>query len=198
VERGPGRRPRSHPLQTPAYLAAVLKAGGGRDSSRLYTLTDGRRLVLPLIEKSLLPGLGQAGDYPAGFGHGSVLATGGLRTSDVATVVADLHQLGLSIRIGGGHHTAEQWSAGLRPGVVEIPRRVDVVELSMGYDEYLARTARRGARQSVAPRPLGTASRSRSTPPAGWSPSSTTCTCPGSSAGSPARGCRPRSPGTRH
>ena len=43
-------------LQTPAYLAAALKAGGGRDISRLYTLTDGRRLVLPLIEESFLPG----------------------------------------------------------------------------------------------------------------------------------------------
>ena len=137
-------------LQTPAYLAAVLKAGGGRDISRLYTLTDGRRLVLPLIEQSLLPGLRQAGDHPAGFGHGSVLATGGLRRSDVATVVTDLRRLGLSIRIGGGHHTAEQWSAGVGPGVLEIPRRVDVVDLSMGYDEYLTRTVRRGTRQSVA------------------------------------------------
>ena len=137
-------------LQTPAYLAAALKAGGGRDISRLYTLTDGRRLVLPLIEESFLPGLRQAGDHPAGFGHGSVLATGGLRRSDVATVVSDLQRLGLSIRIGGGHHTADQWSAGLIPGVVEIPRRVDVVDLSMGYDEYLTRTVRRGTRQSVA------------------------------------------------
>ncbi|HYI52645.1 MAG TPA: hypothetical protein VEX57_01675, partial [Microlunatus sp.] len=36
-------------LQTPAYLAAVLRARGGRDASRLYTLGDGRQLVLPLI-----------------------------------------------------------------------------------------------------------------------------------------------------
>ena len=42
-------------LQTPAYLAAVLQAGGGRDISRLYTLGDGRRLVLPLI--GLIQGL---------------------------------------------------------------------------------------------------------------------------------------------
>ena len=146
-------------LQTPAYLAAVLKARGGRDISRLYTLTDGRQLVLPLIEESFLPGLKQAGDYPAGFGHGSLLATGGLRDEDVATVVSDLRGLGLSIRIGGGHHTAEQWSAGLVPAgeaapagssVVEVPRRVDVIDLSMGYQEYLARTVRRGTRQSVA------------------------------------------------
>ena len=146
-------------LQTPAYLAAVLKAGGGRDISRLYTLADGRQLVLPLIEQSFLPGLKQAGDYPAGFGHGSLLATGGLRASDVATVVDDLQGLGLSIRIGGGHHTAEQWSAGLLTrgesakvgsSVVEVPRRVDVIDLSMGYHEYLTRTVRRGTRQNVA------------------------------------------------
>ena len=136
-------------LQTPAYLAAVLEARGGRDISRHYTLTDGRQLVLPLIEESFLPGLKRAGDYPAGFGHGSLLATGGLRGSDVAAVVADLQGLGLSIRIGGGHHTAEQWSAGLVPGVVELPRRVDVIELTTDYHEYLTRTIRRTARQSV-------------------------------------------------
>jgi hypothetical protein len=146
-------------LQTPAYLAAVLRAGGGRDISRLYTLSDGRQLVLPLIRHAYLPGLPRAGDYPAGFGHGSLLATGGLRATDVETVVADLRGLGLSIRIGGGHHTAEQWSAGLLPpsdagsvgsSVAGLPRRVDVVDLSMGYQEYLARTVRRGTRQNVA------------------------------------------------
>ncbi|MGD5691018.1 hypothetical protein QUT48_22570, partial [Xanthomonas citri pv. citri] len=42
-------------LQTPAYLAAVLRAGRGRDISRLYTLSDGRQLVLPLVEHSFLP-----------------------------------------------------------------------------------------------------------------------------------------------
>jgi hypothetical protein len=146
-------------LQTPAYLAAVLRARGGRDASRLYTLGDGRQLVLPLIQERFLPGLPRAGDYPPGFGHGSLLATGGLRGNDVATVVADLRGLGLSIRIGGGHHTPEQWSAGLLPpggavltgsSVVEVPRRVDVIDLSVGYQTYLTHTVRRQTRQSVA------------------------------------------------
>ena len=137
-------------LQTPQYMAAVLRARGGRDVSRLYVLADGRRLLLPLIQQSSLPGLSVAGDYPGGFGHGSLLATGGLRPSDVVTVVADLRGRGLSIRIGGGHHTAAQWSAGLMPGVVELQRRVDVVDLTMGYETYLARVVRRGARQNVA------------------------------------------------
>ncbi len=137
-------------LQTPAYLSAVLEARGGRDLSRLYTLTDGRRLVLPLVEEAVLPGLRLAGDYPAGFGHGSLLATGGLRSGDVAAVVSDLQGLDLSVRIGGGHHTSSQWSAGLLPGVTEIPRRVDVIPLTTDYEEYLTRTIRRGTRQNVA------------------------------------------------
>ena len=146
-------------LQTPTYLAAVLQARGGRDVSRVYTLDDGRQLVLPLIREPFLPGLPLAGDYPAGFGHGSLLATGGLRRSDVAAVVTDLRGLGMSIRIGGGHHTAGEWSAALVPpgepvsrgcSVVEVPRRVDVVDLSMGYHEYLTSTVRRGTRQNVA------------------------------------------------
>lgn len=135
-------------LQTPDYLAAVLKARGGRDVSRHYVLTDGRELVLPLVQQSYGPGL-VAADYPGGFGHGSMLATGGLRCQDVATVVADLRGRGLSTRIGGGHHTADQWSAGLMPGVVEVPRRVDVVDLPDTMEEYLGGAVRRQARQNV-------------------------------------------------
>jgi hypothetical protein len=36
------------------------------------------------------------------------------------------------------------------PGVVELQRRVDVVDLTMGYEICLARIVRRGARQNVA------------------------------------------------
>ncbi|HEU5486771.1 MAG TPA: GNAT family N-acetyltransferase, partial [Microlunatus sp.] len=96
------------------------------------------------------PGLSVAADYPGGFGHGSLLATGGLRRSDVATVVADLRGRGLSTRIGGGHHTADQWSAGVLPGVVEVPRRVDVIELPSDPELYLAGPVRRDVRQNVA------------------------------------------------
>ena len=109
-------------------MAAVLEATGGLDASRLYQLSDGRLLVLPLVQQTVAPGVWVAADYPGGFGHGTLLATGGLRREDVAAVVADLPGRGLSTRIGGGHHTAEAWSAGLMPGVIEIPRRVDVVK----------------------------------------------------------------------
>ncbi len=137
-------------LQNPDYMAAVLEATGGLDASRLYQLSDGRLLVLPLVQQTVAPGVRVAADYPGGFGHGSLLATGGLRREDVAAVVADLRGRGLSTRIGGGHHTAEAWSAGLMPGVIEIPPRVDVVDLPDSGQVYVSRTVRRGARQSVA------------------------------------------------
>lgn len=137
-------------LQTPAYLAAVLRARGGQDVSRRYQLSDGRQLVLPMVRSTIAPGLSVAADYPGGFGHGSLLATGGLRADDVRTVVADLRGRGLSTRIGGGHHTAEQWSAGVMPGVVPLHRRVDVIELPDDHASYLAHHLHRGARQNVA------------------------------------------------
>lgn len=135
-------------LQTPEYLAAVLRGRGGHDASRLYTLSDGRKLVLPLVRTLSLPGLRMAAGYPAGYGHGSLLATGGLRADDVREVVRDLRCPGQNIRIGGGHHTAEQWAAGVMRGVAKIHRQVEVLDLSPGWDAVLAGFSR-AARQNV-------------------------------------------------
>ena len=122
-------------LQTPAYFEAVLSATGGRDESRLYSLTDGRRLVLPLVRQRSLPGVRLNAAFPGGYGHGGMLATGGLRASDVRIVVQDLRGQALSTRIDGANHTAVQWSAGRMPGVVEVPRRVEVLDLAAGFDK---------------------------------------------------------------
>ncbi|HEY5981741.1 MAG TPA: GNAT family N-acetyltransferase [Microlunatus sp.] len=136
-------------LQTPDYLEAVLAGTGGRDASRLYLLPDGRRLVLPLVQQRLLPGLSLLADFPGGFGHGSVLATGGLRASDVRHVVRDLRGRAVSTRLGGGHHTAEQWRAGLTRGASAEPRRVDVIDLSPGWEQVYEGGFSRSARYNV-------------------------------------------------
>jgi len=133
-------------LQTPAYFEAVLAATGGRDDSRLYSLQDGRRLVLPLVRQRSVPGIRLTAAFPGGYGHGGMLATGGLRDGDVRMVVEDLRGQALSTRIGGAHHTAAQWSAGRMPGVVEVPRRVEVLDLSSGFEELLARQFSRSIR----------------------------------------------------
>jgi Acetyltransferase (GNAT) domain len=136
-------------LQTPNYFAAVVRCTGGRDASRLYLLPDGRRLILPLIRLRSTPGLPVLADFPGGFGHGSLLATDGLQADDVRTVVNDLRRHVLSARLGGGHHTAEQWAAGPSPGVVEVPRRVDVIDLDGGWQDVFGRGFSRSARYNV-------------------------------------------------
>jgi CelD/BcsL family acetyltransferase involved in cellulose biosynthesis len=126
-------------LQTPEYFAAVREVTGGSDASILYRLEDGRRVVLPLVRQRSVLGTQVLADYPGGLGHGSALASGGLRSSDVRMLVDDLRtRSALSIRIGGGHHTAEQWAAGLgAAGTVEEPRSVYVVDISRGWEAHL-------------------------------------------------------------
>jgi hypothetical protein len=136
-------------LQTPAYFEAVLAATGGRDDSRLYCLADGRRLVLPLVRQRCLPGVRLNAAFPGGYGHGGMLATGGLRASDVRIVVENLRGQALSTRIDGAHHTAVQWSAGRMPGVVEVPRRVEVIDLVPGFDKLRQQTFARSVRHRL-------------------------------------------------
>ena len=76
-------------LQTPEYFSAALAGTHGRDASRLYMLADGRRLVLPMIRQRTIPGVRLEADFPGGYGHGGMIATGGLRSSDVAAVVGE-------------------------------------------------------------------------------------------------------------
>ena len=133
-------------LQTPAYFEAVLTATGGRDDSRLYSLEDGRRLVLPLVGQRAVPGLRVNAAFPGGYGHGGMLASGGLLASDVRMVVEDLRGQVLSTRIDGAHHTAPQWSAGRMAGVVEVLRRVEVLDLTPGFDELRAHHFSRNVR----------------------------------------------------
>lgn len=141
--------PGATPLQTPEYFTAALAGTRGRDASRLYVLADGRRLVLPLIRQRSLPGVRLEADFPGGYGHGGMVATGGLRSSDVAAVVENLRGSASSIRIGGAHHTAEQWSSARGTGVVESRRRVEVLDMAGGYDEILAHRFNRKVRQSI-------------------------------------------------
>ncbi|HWJ52897.1 MAG TPA: GNAT family N-acetyltransferase [Propionibacteriaceae bacterium] len=133
-------------LQTPAYFDAVLAATGGSDDSRLYHLEDGRRLVLPLVRQRALPGIRLNAAFPGGYGHGGMLATGGLLARDVRAVVEDLRGQALSTRLDGAHHTAAQWAAGRMPGVVAVPRRVEVLDLAPGFDELRARQFSRDIR----------------------------------------------------
>jgi hypothetical protein len=143
-----GRDPGATALQTPEYFGAVLEATKGHDASRLYRLADGRVLVLPLVRRRL-PGIKVEAAYPGGYGHGSLLATDGLRRTDVRTVIESLRGAALSIRIGGGHHTAEQWALGRMSGVAAASRRVEVIDTSAGFEQLRTQGFNRDVQRSI-------------------------------------------------
>jgi hypothetical protein len=136
--------------QTLAWFDAARQASGASDVSRLYTLDDGRRLVLPLLRSAPLPGLHLDHSYPGGFGPGGLLATGGLRPSDVHEVLTDLSRSrAMSTRIVVNHGVADNWDAGLVPGVVTAARRVEVVDLDGGFGHVWKHRFQSSARQAV-------------------------------------------------
>lgn len=136
-------------LQSPEFFDAVVSATGGRDVSRFYQLRDGRQLVLPLVRRTGL-GLRVDRSYPLGYSSGGMLATGGLLADDVRLVLRDLRGDAIGLRVGGAHHTSEQWAAGVRPGVTEERRRVRVLDLEpcTAPDLDTFRAARFGAETS--------------------------------------------------
>jgi hypothetical protein len=139
--------------QTPAWFDAVRSVTGARDVSRLYVLEDGRRLLLPMLERVPVPALTLNESYPTRYGSGGLLASGRLRASDVTHVLTDLLATGaVSTRIKANHDTAERWEAGRVAGVVSIPRRVEVLDLDGGFsrvwDERFKPSARRAIRKA--------------------------------------------------
>ncbi len=121
-------------FQTPTYFDVIRQASDATDASRLYTLNDGRRLVVPLLRGRLLPGLFLDHAYPSGFGSGGLLAAGGLRPSDVRHVLSDLlRSRAVVTRLRSNHDTADHWDAGRVPGVVNVPHRVEVLDVDGGF-----------------------------------------------------------------
>ncbi|WP_337059688.1 GNAT family N-acetyltransferase [Kineococcus sp. G2] len=81
-----------HPVltQTPRWLRCLESATPWRGSGRLYELSGGRFLVLPMVSRGAGP-LRISASWPHGWGYGGVLASDGVVTpADLALVGADL------------------------------------------------------------------------------------------------------------
>ena len=74
----------------PGWVDLLCSLGGYEDASRLYELPEGRLAVLPMVRNRLIGGIQQEASFPPAWGMGGLLASGGLRESDVAAMFADL------------------------------------------------------------------------------------------------------------
>ncbi|WP_433803610.1 GNAT family N-acetyltransferase [Actinomycetospora sp. CA-084318] len=132
--------------QSPAWSDA-LAARGHRDASRLHTLPDGRRLVLPLVGRT---GLSEE-SWPYAWGYGGAIVEGGeLTVADARYVLADLRRRPALLRsVVPMPLRGAVWAEAAGADATRVPYTAQVVDLAPGWDELWARGFRRQARNSV-------------------------------------------------
>lgn len=144
--------PASMADHTPAWTDAIVATGPYRDVSRLYELTDGRRFVLPLVQRTG-PGrlAGLSASFPEGWGFGGIVGSG--QDADVVRLVlTDLAgRRDVHTRLRPNPLDAAMWAAGAPPSVVTTPKRAHVLELTPDLDalqEAMHHSARRTLRKA--------------------------------------------------
>ncbi|MEJ2870563.1 GNAT family N-acetyltransferase [Actinomycetospora sp. OC33-EN08] len=133
--------------QSPAF-ADALATRGYRDASRLYTLADGRRLVLPLVSRR--GGLAEQ-SFPYAWGYGGAVVEGGeLTVADARYVLDDLRRRPALLRtVVPMPLRGAVWDEAAGAEVGRVPYTASVVDLAAGWDELWAKGFRRQARNSV-------------------------------------------------
>ncbi|HEY6278631.1 MAG TPA: GNAT family N-acetyltransferase, partial [Streptosporangiaceae bacterium] len=138
------------PFQTPTWRDCVCASGEWLDTSRCYELPDGRVLVLMMARRSGGPALlAREASWPAGWGSGGLLATGGTHPDDVALVAADLARSGaLSTTVRPSFTAAPAWPDAV-PGAFTIPRAVHVAHLGRSFGEFWAGSLTKRSRAKI-------------------------------------------------
>jgi Acetyltransferase (GNAT) domain len=133
--------------QTTEWFEAILGSMRAVDVSRLYVLQDGRRLVLPLLRRSPLPGI----TVDESSAYGDLLATGGVQAGDVRAVWADLlrRDRAARIRLNTHYGNVVPWEAGRPDGVTASVGHVHVIDLDGGFDRVWRTRFDKPARRSV-------------------------------------------------
>lgn len=136
--------------QTPEWMDS-LATRGYTDASRLYLLSDGRRLVLPLAARRRAGVTLSEESWPYGWGYGGALVEGGDLTVDDARVVLDdlrarpaVLRAMVPIPLRG-----RVWDEAAGPDVARVPYTSQVVDLAVGWEQLWEKGFKRQARNSV-------------------------------------------------
>lgn len=139
---------------SPDWMNAMCEGGRYADASRLYEFPDGRQFVLPLSRRSGMAGVGGwLASHPPAWGIGGLVGPGA-DPGVIAAVLSDLRR-GRAARswIRPNPVNAAHWAAAAhQPGVIVIPRRAHVLDLTGGPEAVLARmnrSSRRGLRAAA-------------------------------------------------
>ena len=140
--------------QSPAWADAMCVAGGFENVSRLYETADGRRLVLPLLRRSLAGGaVAFEASNPPHCGVGGLLAPGGACAGEITAVFDDLAQRRvLSQSVWPNPLLASAWTDAAPARATAITRRAHLLDLEGGWEEVWSKrfqkSSRTGARRA--------------------------------------------------
>jgi hypothetical protein len=140
----------------PGWVDLLCSVGRYEDASRLYQLPEGRLAILPMVRRRTIGGIQREASFPPAWGMGGMLASGGLRGSDVAAAFADLGSRRVAqISVRPNPLTGPLWTAARPRNVLMVPRLAHVLDLEGGFDQVwrkrftgAARTAVRKAERS--------------------------------------------------
>ena len=139
------------PEHDPGWTDALCATGRYADASRYYVVDGGHEVVLPLVVRRGPAGFGgRAETFPAAWGIGGPVGSG-ISPETAALIIRDLRAMRYQ-RVGIRPNPLDgaAWgAAAAAEGVLTVPRRAHVLDLSSGLDAVWAglnKTGRRNIR----------------------------------------------------
>jgi hypothetical protein len=146
--------PDALPSQSPEWLDVLCVIRGAEDASILYQTQDGQRVVLPMVRRRHVPShLTILESMPVAWGYGGPLTSSKVTPEVLTAVLDDLTtKVALRVHVRPNPLHGAAWAAAVGPGVMVLPRRAHVLDLSGGFDhvwsERFTKKARWEARRA--------------------------------------------------
>jgi CelD/BcsL family acetyltransferase involved in cellulose biosynthesis len=143
--------PTALPTQTPEWTDWLCRTRGFSDASRLYEFHDGRRLLLPLVARTVAGVRVSEDSLPGGLGYGGPLVPDGLPSPrERQAVLADLSQRGaVRTSLTSDPRTAAIWEKSAPADAIKVPYLAHVLDLEGGFDDVWSKRFRSGMRRDV-------------------------------------------------
>ena len=137
--------------QSAAWTDAMCASGRFEDASRLYVGRGGRKLVLPMLRRSLAGrAVAVEGSQPPHCGVGGILAPGGATPAEIAAVLDDLSDRRVLRRsFYPNPLLASAWAAGAPPQAIAVPKRAHVLDLEGGFESIWSKRFTQATRTRV-------------------------------------------------
>jgi hypothetical protein len=139
------------PYQSPAWFDALCASSEYADASRLYEMTDGRQIIVPLVRRRKRPPLlNTAASLPNSWGMGRLVAATPPQRADIAAILHDLAHLPYArVSIRPNPRLGAVWAAACPPSLLAVPRLAHVLDLEGGFDKVWRERFSSGTRKAV-------------------------------------------------